>query len=313
MSYDYDDLNRAVISRTQYPKSINTIPQDVYKRLEEPTLADPVHLQRMADDVQLAVKRALEDSRGEGNRYLRMSKIGLPDRKIWYDLRLESPTHKMSGKELLNFLLGHILEAVMLCLVREAGHIVEHEQAQVELEGVVGHLDAFIDGALVDVKTASDYGFKKFQTNSLVNGDDPYGYIGQISGYTQATGAPQGAFLAINKNNGQLAITHVPEHKEIDAAARIVYLKEMLKKDTPPERCYQEVVEDNGNKSLPKMCQYCPHKQLCWGDSNNGAGLRVFKYSNGAKFLTHVAKEPKVEDITETYFKLEEDSTLPTE
>ena len=45
-------------------------------------------------------------------------------------------------------------------------------------------------------------------------------------------------------------------------------------------------------------CAYCGFKIECWKDANGGKGLRKFKYSNGSRFLTHVAKRPH-QDIEE--------------
>jgi hypothetical protein len=43
---------------------------------------------------------------------------------------------------------------------------------------------------------------------------------------------------------------------------------------------------------------YCNYKNDCWSDSNEGNGLRIFKYSNGLKYFTKVVSEPRVEEIT---------------
>jgi hypothetical protein len=46
-------------------------------------------------------------------------------------------------------------------------------------------------------------------------------------------------------------------------------------------------------------CSYCPFKEDCWKDANGGMGLRKFIYYNGPVWLTHVEREPKVEEIHE--------------
>ena len=33
-------------------------------------------------------------------------------------------------------------------------------------------------------------------------------------------------------------------------------------------------------------------------DANQGKGIRVFKYAHGRRYLTNVAKEPDVEEVT---------------
>jgi hypothetical protein len=47
---------------------------------------------------------------------------------------------------------------------------------------------------------------------------------------------------------------------------------------------------------LPKGCTWCKYKYECHKDSNDGQGLRTFKYSNGLAYLTKVVSEPKVEE-----------------
>jgi hypothetical protein len=51
---------------------------------------------------------------------------------------------------------------------------------------------------------------------------------------------------------------------------------------------------------LATACSFCDFKKHCWSSSNNGAGLRAFKYSNGVRYLTSVASTPDVEEVFET-------------
>ena len=50
---------------------------------------------------------------------------------------------------------------------------------------------------------------------------------------------------------------------------------------------------------LPKACVYCRYKFECHKDANEGKGLRVFKYSNGNRYLTQVPKVPNVIEVTQ--------------
>ena len=72
-----------------------------------------------------------------------------------------------------------------------------------------------------------------------------------------------------------------------------------MEQDTPPDRCYSDAVDGaSGNRKLAFGCFYCEHKRTCWSDSNEGKGLRVFKYANGNRYLTQVGKTPNVEEVT---------------
>jgi hypothetical protein len=84
----------------------------------------------------------------------------------------------------------------------------------------------------------------------------------------------------------------------INATARVKHLKDVVNKNILPDKCYSDIPDGkSGNRKLAVGCVYCSHKQTCWSDSNQGKGLRVFKYSKGNRFLTHVEKEPDVEEV----------------
>ena len=61
----------------------------------------------------------------------------------------------------------------------------------------------------MDVKTASGYAFKKFKDGTLAQ-DDTFGYLAQLAGYEAGHGTSEGGFLAMNKENGELAL-YIPE------------------------------------------------------------------------------------------------------
>ena len=68
--------------------------------------------------------------------------------------------------------------------------------------------------------------------------------------------------------------------------------------EQPPARCYNDTKDgESGNRKLAIGCVFCPYKKKCWADANGGAGLRAFKYSNGVRYLTQVAKTPNVEEL----------------
>lgn len=217
---------------------------------------------------------------------LRMSKLGTPDLKLWYDHN--SPEPDDEAQNALKFMYGDIVEQLVLFLVKEAGHTVEEEQGQVEVEGVKGSKDARIDGVTIDIKSASSFAFRKFATGSLMV-DDPFGYVAQLSGYSYPDPA---AFIAVNKENGQVVVLDLEPIDQIDPVARIKKCKEVIASPSPPkEKCYPEIQEANGNKKINKNCTYCKHKFKCWDK------LRTFKYATGLEYYSEVVKTPKVEEI----------------
>ena len=274
---------------------ISTLLDDIGYRLEEGTVPEEANLAIFLDELKEVMQNFfVEESNRDSTGKLRLSAVGREDRKLWYD-------YKGYGKEKLTtdlkirFCLGHILEAFVLLLAREAGHTVEDCQKEVTVSGVKGHIDCLIDGELVDVKSASPYGFKKFVDGSLVHGDDPFGYMYQLSSYGAALGKEQGYFLAIDKSGGGMTLLNVPLDT-VDPAERINYLKDTLPDDEPPPKCYPEVEEASGNRKLGFNCKFCDFKVECWKDANNGAGLRKYNYSRGPEYFTHISKEPRVEE-----------------
>lgn len=227
-----------------------------------------------------------------------MSNIGKGARQLWYDKRYGNE-EDLSAPTLIKFMFGDVVEQLVLFLAKLSGHTVTAEQSEVERLGIKGHIDADIDGVTVDVKSASQYAFRKFQDGTLRD-NDAFGYIEQISGYAKARGT-DGAFLAVDKSQGHLAYLHLPK-EELDAYdvdSRIEYVKQVVEQDEEPERCYpDEKMGESGNMALGINCSYCSHKTRCWADSNNGLGLRTFLYSTGPKFLTRVIVEPKVREVT---------------
>ena len=281
-------------------KTIDTLIDDVVDLLEVGvdlhTHKNPIN--RFTRNMKDLVKDFLDkkDNVKEPFR-LRMSALGTPARKLWYQKNNISELDKISGTKLLMFFYGHMIEELVLLLAEVSGHKVKHRQRQLKLDDIKGHQDAEIDDVLVDVKSTSAYSFDKFKQHKLYE-DDPFGYITQISAYSQASKNKDAAFWAVNKQSTDMTIMHVDKDKLEDVKKRIKYLKKVLSSDTPPVRCYDEQYEGKtGNKKLDKNCTFCSFKYECWKDVNNGEGLRVFQYARGRVYLTHIETMPKVEEV----------------
>ena len=231
---------------------------------------------------------------------LRMSVIGKPARQLWYDKHSPKDRKDEDAGLNLKFLYGHIIEHLILYLAELSGHKIEDQQKKVEIDGISGHIDSKIDGEICDVKSASSFSFKKFQSGEIV-GDDPFGYHAQLSGYETANGTKEGGFLVVDKSSGDICFYKPEDMAKPNVKSLIKNLRSTLEKDTPPEKCYEFKTEKNGNKTLATGCMFCPHKWECHSDTNNGKGLRVFKYSNKNVMLADVVKQPLVEEITYEY------------
>lgn len=250
-------------------------------------------IQECLVDIEGNLREFLEVKRDREEFTLRMSNVGVAKRKLWYDKHGDSEKEEMPAKLLLTFLQGHLLEAVLLMLVEMSGHKVSNRQTEVEIEGIVGHMDCVIDDCLIDVKTAAPYSYKdKFVNGGILDGHDPFGYKLQADGYAQALGLDRRGWLAMNKATGELHLLMNDDFTN-NAVESIKETKEALDSKVPPEKCYSDKEDGkSGNRVLVSECSYCNHKIHCW------TGLRAFRYSNGVKWFTHVEKSPKVEELT---------------
>lgn len=266
----------------------------------------PEILERLGADVQTAFKRMLDGKKKERpEKTLYASEVGKPCRRqLWYAV------HDYKGEDLLphtkvKFLYGDLLESLLLALAEASGHKVEDRQKSIEIPlpngwKIRGRMDANIDGVPVDAKSASSYAFKKFKEGTLAE-DDAFGYIPQLACYAEAQ-QHKGttAFLAIDKQNGTMALDKYHATPAWTAAAipdREGLVKTM-ESDSPPPRGFEDEADGvSGNRKLGVGCSYCPYKNECWNFANDGAGLRLFAYGNGPRFLTKVVRVPDVPEI----------------
>ena len=286
-----------------YMKSIDTLVEDIYNLFNsnEITMDEKEinkYINEFGDNIKEHLKSSLFEKERDKNS-LRLSAIGRPDRQIWYDVNLNNKAQSFTSSTKIKFLYGYILEELLIALAKIAEHTVTDTQKELEVEGVKGHQDCMIDDVLIDCKSTSPRGFDKFAKGDLIK-DDPFGYIAQISAYAEGNNVDEAAFLAINKQSGEICLSPVHSLEMINAGDRVNYLKSMVKNKDIPNRCYSDVKDGaSGNRKLGISCFYCNHKKECWKDVNNGKGLRVYNYAMGYRYLTKVVREPDVEEVLE--------------
>ena len=284
-------------------KTIHTLVDDIYRLMETKEAEESVdveaEIELFGENMKTLLRTEFGRKRTTDRRTLRLSNIGRDDRVLW---NVVNGTEKEEIKPAtyIKFMYGHLIEEMLLFMTRMAGHEVSDEQRVCEVEGIKGHMDCKIDGLVVDVKSASAFGFKKFKDGTLAM-DDAFGYVDQIKAYAHACGETEFGWLAMDKANGHLAVlkydledTQAPIHEHIkgDIRERIKHVKEMVKGDEPTELCTETVPDGkSGNKKLGIKCSYCQYKKHCYPE------LRAFAYSYGPKFLSEVVNEPRVQEI----------------
>ena len=275
--------------------TLQTLPEDIYA-LFDPTKDHEVNeenLEWAAQQFKELLRHRLKEREPLADP-LRFSSMGRPDRQIWYMAQADKEPEAMQSKTYFKFLYGDVIELLILFLAREAGHTVERTQEELEVDGVKGHIDAVIDGVVVDVKSASPFGYKKFKENSVIQ-DDPFGYVQQLAGYASVLTPEQAAaWVAFDKVSGDICVTNLSASviKDFKPEERIAHLKEVVASEEPPERCYPDEEDGkSGNRKLGTACSYCAWKHECW------PGLRTFLYSGRPRFLTTVVKTPEVREL----------------
>ena len=291
----------------KHTKTVDTLVKDIYTMLETKNI-DPEEVDLLAEcnkfgyDMGMLLYEQLQPEEDRTGR-LRLSAIGKPDRKIWNAYKGVAG-EKLTGPTYIKFLYGHIVEALVLALAQIAGHKVTDQQKEVEVEGVKGHMDGRIDGVLMDVKSCSSYGYKKFLHNKLHESDD-FGYIAQLKGYAYAEGETTYGWLAMDKQNGNLCWLQYDEtdtnaryHDAVnyDIAERVREVKKLVSSDLLPSVCHDPVPDgQSGNERLATGCTYCDFKYNCWPD------VQKFAYAAGPKYLTKVEREPNVKSYPKEF------------
>ena len=274
-------------------KNIETLVTDIYEFLDGRSPFDD----SLRDEFASSMHDLLGNRLGPQAEYepsLRMSNLGKPcERQVWLGIHRAGELEDLPPYVRLKFLYGDVIEELLLFLAKASGHRVEGCQDELELEGVIGHRDAVIDGVLVDVKSASSYSFQKFSNGDLAS-NDPFGYIGQLQTYLEAsqddvlvTDKSRCAFLVMDKTLGHVCLDI---HSKVDFDVREITRRKVkiMYSDEMPDRAFNpEPDGQSGNMKLPMQCSYCNAKHACH------SGIRTFLYSGGPRYLTTVKKLPK--------------------
>ena len=274
-------------------KKIDTLIEDIYDVVDKGTEVSEEDRSAFARDLERVVSERL--SSPNRDKYLRVSNLGQCDRRLYFEINHPDVVEPLQPSTKLKFLIGDMWEAVLLFLARAAGHKVEGEQDEIDINGVKGHRDAVIDGVLVDVKSASSRAFKKFE-EGLTSDKDDFGYLTQLDTYLSKaeddpviTDTSRAAFLAGDKTLGHITLDF-HDKTDTDYDKIVDQKREMLADKNPPKRPYDDVPDGkSGNRKLGVVCSYCPVKFACWGN------LKQYNYSGGPRYLTKVVREPRVE------------------
>ena len=229
---------------------------------------------RIGAEVADAVIRQFGSGKSRGDFRLRMSNIGRPTCQLWFEKNKPETALPKPTTFVMNMMLGDIVEAVFKGVLTESG--VDYEDTdKVSLTvgdsndtTVSGSYDLIVDGAVDDIKSASDWSYRnKFDSYDTLKKSDPFGYVGQLAGYAKASDKRAGGWWVVNKANG--SFKYVPA--AIDMKEELTKLKETVEKvnENKYKRGSKAVPETyrgkpSGNMVLNDNCKFCDYRFECW-------------------------------------------------
>jgi hypothetical protein len=235
------------------------------------TMSDDT-INQVASDIKDALSRQFGGHKNGGGFRLRMSNVGRPSCQLWYEKNKPEQALPKPTTFVMNMMIGDIVEAVFKGLLKEAG--VQYEDSDkttlhVADANISGTYDIVIDGAVDDIKSASNWSYQnKFESFNTLASGDAFGYVAQLAGYAKAADKKAGGWWVVNKANGQFK--YVPA-TGIDIEAEVSKIAKTVEDVNANkfERCFEPVEETfrgkaTGNKVLSTTCSFCNYRKDCW-------------------------------------------------
>ncbi len=229
-------------------------------------------INRVGEEIKESLKRQFAGGNKRDGFRLRMSNIGRPSCQLWFEKNRPETALPRPTTFVMMMMIGDIVESVFKGLLTEAN--IEYKDSDtVELKiddknTISGSYDLVVDGAVDDIKSASDWSYKyKFDSYESLASGDSFGYVGQLAGYAKASGYKAGGWWVVNKANGQFKYVpaNIDMDKELDKVKQSI--KAVESKDLV--RCFEPEPEtfrgkETGNMVLNKNCTFCSYRQSCW-------------------------------------------------
>jgi len=233
----------------------------------------------MVDTMNADIKTSLLQEHTDEFR-LRMSNLGRSTCQLQQEKMGSKRVPKREQQQSSIFAFGHMAEAWLVMVMRAAGVPITSEQETVELKVggslIKGTMDLTIkynEDVVWDIKSASDYAFKKFKSGfDAVHDSDPFGYIDQGFGYGKAAKKRFGGWIVINKNTSEICVCETPmvtDQLEKESMERIKTTIKTIESDAPFKRGYDDEPETfrkkvTGNRKLAFACEWCDFRESCW-------------------------------------------------
>lgn len=235
---------------------------------------DDAWIEKAGEDLKASLRRQF--TRREDGFRLRASNMG----KSLCQLQMAKSGAVAERKDynfIMRMLHGDAIEVIMDLVLKIAKANITGGKSKISLD--LGHTvingedDVHIDNKVYDVKSSSPYGFDRKWMSGLdaLKSDDPFGYIGQLVGYSVAQNLDTGGWIVVCKSTGQVVVVDADFSKaEKDKVIADIEMKAIaLNEDWSFERCF-EPVDDffnkkfTGSKKLAMNCNFCDYKTSCW-------------------------------------------------
>lgn len=228
---------------------------------------------RIVADVKTSLEKQFE-KRSKNKFSLRMSSIGRPYCQLWFEKNDPEGAIEPSANFLMNMLIGDIVEAVFKGILSESSVTFSDgfkSVLKVTGEEIPGTHDLIMDNKVDDIKSASPWSYtNKFKDFNTLAESDPFGYVGQLVGYSKALGVDIGGWWVINKATGEFKYVSAAE---ADTEAELTKIKDktLQLRDNQFKRCFDSVPEtyrkkETGNEVLSSECSWCKYRYKCWPD-----------------------------------------------
>tara|TARA_R100000541_G_scaffold54981_1_gene63664 strand:- start:44 stop:895 length:852 start_codon:yes stop_codon:yes gene_type:complete len=229
-------------------------------------------INRVGEEIKESLKRQFAGGNKRDGFRLRMSNIGRPSCQLWFEKNRPETALPKPTTFVMMMMIGDIVESVFKGLLTEAN--IEYKDSDTvalkidDKNTISGSYDLVVDGAVDDIKSASDWSYKhKFDSYESLASGDSFGYVGQLAGYAKASGYRAGGWWVVNKANGQFKYVpaNIDMDKELDKVKQSI--KAVEAKDLV--RCFEPEPEtfrgkETGNMVLNRNCNFCSYRQSCW-------------------------------------------------
>ena len=120
----------------------------------------------------------------------------------------------------------------------------------------------------------------KWLDGKHLEGNDSFGYVGQLTTYAKAADVEPGGWWVINHSSGEFkyipyASDPVAVTEKLSATVKTLETNEFARCFSPVPETFRKV--PSGNYILNTECRFCSFKQACWGDRLTEEPSRVSK------------------------------------